>query len=234
LAGLFQADCGANRADKRCLASKIARTDIRPVKSIFLAGTLISGALGCALGEAESDAPRGAATVAIQIDPIRDVDELQILDWLIYHKESEILAAIGGGKVIPETPISRLRLTHRKIVWLEKRQHVACVFESSRFVNPGDGSPVVVALFATDYKLVSWTQFRAHGAMEAALVRYFFPKTGGAPVHGDRAELVLVRQHWRSLTGALLFNRLSLSSKEIVFLGESNEWKANIDDQRTE
>lgn len=155
---------------------------------------------------------------------IEALDEIQILDWLSYRGRQDILEALGGGKFPPETPVSRLRLTFKKAVRLDRIPHVVCVFESSGFIHGGAPSPLIVLLMNLDYEVLQWARLDACDPMGAAFVRYVFGESG-APWDGKNAELVLVGQSGRSLTGSLYFYRVSLSREKIAFVGESNEWK---------
>jgi hypothetical protein len=158
--------------------------------------------------------------------PISPLDEVQVLDWLSFRGHQDILEVIAGGTNPPETPVSRLRLTFQRPVQLEKIPHVVYVFESSAFIHGGPPSPLVIVLMNLDYEVVQWARLESFVSMGAAFVRYFLADMG-APWHGKTAELVLVGQSGRSLTGSLFFYRVSLSREKVAFVGAGTEWKPN-------
>jgi hypothetical protein len=186
-------------------------------------------ALACLLGISTTPAQPIAESIINQpifIDRVQSMDEVQILDWLVYRGQTDLLKAIGRGQYPPENPINRLRLTFKKPVRLARTNHVVCIFESAAFINAGPPSPLVVVLMTLNLDVVQWELLESYIPMEAALIRYFFHE-GGAPPDGDRAELILIGQHGRSLTGTPIFYRVGLTREKISFLGESGEWKAD-------
>lgn len=173
----------------------------------------------CSVAGAPAEESKGKTQITpVYLEKILEVSELRIMDQLTYRGETELLKAIGRGRMSPETPVHRLNLTLRRMVQLEDKFYVIGVFESGGFssVSP---EPLIVVLFTSDYDVVTWKVFEAYTGMGAAFVRY---------AHGifkEPAELVLVYQRGRSITGDLGFLRIAVSKSKLEFLGESAEWK---------
>jgi hypothetical protein len=177
---------------------------------------LVCFCIGWSARAAESTG--NAPVVPVYWENVLEVSELRIVDRLAWRGETELLKAIGRGQIVPETPVHRLNLTLRQMVKFEDKFYVIAVFESGGFssVSP---EPLIVVLFTSDYDVVTWKAFEAYTGMGAAFVRY----TNGP--FKDPAELVLIYQRGRSITGELAFLRIEVSTRKLKFLGESGEWK---------